>query len=323
MTTAHRQQAKARRSEGPRRARGPRSPGRVAPRGAAEAGSQPAGTLELPFERWGRAVAPPLLLLHGFTGNRSSWRHLEPLLGGAVHAIAVDLPGHGEAPLPSGLGPAGFEEALAALERTIDESGAGQVSVLGYSQGARLALGLALRAPGKVSRLILESVNPGLIQPKERRVRLRDDEALASKIVRVGVERFLKTWEALPLFEGLRALPPEAQEALHRRRASARPEGLAGALRCLGLASQPSYWDRLPRLRLPVLLLTGRRDLKFTELSRRAMRELPLAWHHAFDACHHAPHLEVPVEYAAEVRAFLDAPWSEAERGQRLEELGR
>lgn len=311
-------QAKARGGTGPRRVRKGAAP-RFEPRREGE----PARALELPFERWGREGATPLLLLHGFTGNRSSWRHLEPLLGRDVHAIAVDLPGHGEAPLPSDPGPRGFEEALAALERAIDGSGARQVSVLGYSQGARLALGLALRAPGKVGRLILESVNPGLSQPKERRARQRDDEALASKIVGGGVERFLRTWEALPLFEGLRALPPEARQALHQRRASARPEGLAGALRCLGLASQPSYWEHLPRLRLPVLLLTGRRDRKFTDLSRSAARELPLAWHRAFDDCHHAPHLEAPAAYAAEVRAFLDVPWSEVERGQRLEELAR
>ncbi|HVE83921.1 MAG TPA: 2-succinyl-6-hydroxy-2,4-cyclohexadiene-1-carboxylate synthase [Myxococcales bacterium] len=279
--------------------------------------------LALPCERWGRAGAPAVLMLHGFTGNRGSWRHLEPLLGSDLQAVAVDLPGHGDAPLPSAPGPRGFEEALAALERVVDQAGAGPVAVLGYSQGARLALGLALRAPGKVSRLILESVNPGLNVPRERRARERDDEALASKIVRGGVDRFLRTWEALPLFQGLRQLPAGEREALHRRRASATPEGLAGALRALGLASQPSYWDHLPRLRLPVLLLTGARDRKFTELSRRAVRELPLAWHRAFEGCHHAPHLESPAAYAAEVRGFLDVPWSESERGRRLEELAR
>jgi len=231
-----------------------------------------APTFDLPFETWGRQGAPRLLLLHGFTGNRSSWRHLEPLIGDALQAVAVDLPGHGEAPLPGASGPEGFEATLAALERVVDHAGGGPIAVRGYSQGARLALGLALRAPGKVGRLILESVNPGLPEAKERRARERDDEALASKVLRGGVERFLKTWEALPMFEGLRALPSDAREALH---------------------------------------------------ARRAAREMPMAWRRAFDGCHHAPHLEAPAAYAAEVRAFLDVPWSEAERGERVKELGR
>jgi 2-succinyl-6-hydroxy-2,4-cyclohexadiene-1-carboxylate synthase len=279
--------------------------------------------LTLPRESWGREGAPVLLMLHGFTGNRSSWRHLEPYLGSDFRAIAVDLPGHGDAPLPPGPGQEGFEQTLAALERVIDGAGSREVAVVGYSQGARLALGLALRAPRKVSRLVLESVNPGLRQRRARRARARDDEALAARIASDGVERFLESWEALPLFEGLRALPSEARAALHQRRAAATPEGLAGALRCLGLSVQPSYWEHLPRLRLPVLLVTGARDAKFTELARRAARELPLAWHCALEGCHHAPHLEAPAAYARELRAFLDVPWSESERGQRLEELAR
>jgi 2-succinyl-6-hydroxy-2,4-cyclohexadiene-1-carboxylate synthase len=283
----------------------------------------PASAFDLPFERWGREGAPRLLLLHGFTGNRSSWRHLEPRLGEVLQLIAVDLPGHGEAPLPGASGPDGFEATLAALERVVDRVGGGPISVLGYSQGARLALGLAMRAPGKVGRLILESVNPGLSDAKERRARERDDEALAAKILRGGVERFLKSWEALPMFAGLRALPAVARRALHARRASATPEGLAGALRCLGLAAQPSYWEHLHRLRMPVLLLSGSQDRKFTELARQASRELPMAWRRAFEGCHHAPHLESPEAYAAEVRAFLDVPWSESERGERVKELGR
>lgn len=295
-------------------------PARTRPRSARRAA--PARAFELPFERWGREGAPRLLLLHGFTGNRSSWRHLEPLLGDALGLVAVDLPGHGEAPLPEASGPEGFEAALAALERVVDRVG-GPISVLGYSQGARLALGLALRAPGKVGRLILESVNPGLGEAKERRAREKDDEAKASKLLQGGVERFLKSWEALPMFEGLRALPPEAREALHARRASATAEGLAGALRCLGLAAQPSYWEQLHRLRMPVLLLSGSLDRKFTELARCAAREMPMAWRRAFDGCHHAPHLEAPAAYAAEVRAFLAVPWSESERGERVKELRR
>lgn len=276
----------------------------------------------LPFERWGRADAPPLLLLHGFTGNRSSWRHLEPWLGPHVRAIAVDLPGHGEAALPAQTGRPGFEATLAALEAVLDREGVQSAAVLGYSQGARLALGLALRAPRRVSRLVLESVNPGLSEARERRARERDDEAMAARILDGGVERFLERWEALPLFAGLRRLPEAERARLHARRASATPRGLAGALRCLGLAAQPSYWEQLPRLRVPVLLLTGARDRKFGELARRALRELPLGWHRAFQGCHHAPHLEVPEVYAEELLAFLDAPWSEAERGQRLRESG-
>ena len=56
--------------------------------------------MKLVFERWGRDPRP-VLLLHGFTGNRHAWSRVRPGLEPHVAALAVDLPGHGESPLPS------------------------------------------------------------------------------------------------------------------------------------------------------------------------------------------------------------------------------
>jgi 2-succinyl-6-hydroxy-2,4-cyclohexadiene-1-carboxylate synthase len=267
--------------------------------------------LNLAYETWGDG-GRPLLLLHGFTGNRSSFDHLRPLLGGEVRAIAVDLPGHGETPLPERRGRDGFLATLEALVRLVDRLGVGLVDLLGYSQGARLALGLALNAPDRFRRVILESGSPGLHRRQERTERRTSDGLLAGFVRRRGVNAFVDRWEALPLFEGLRQLPPEHQEALRARRNACTVEGLAGALECLGLGVQPDYWPSLHRQRLPTLLLTGARDTKFTRLARRMAAELPVVWGHAFAGCGHAPHLEVPPAYANEVLSFLRTPWFEA-----------
>jgi pimeloyl-ACP methyl ester carboxylesterase len=45
----------------------------------------------------------PVVLLHGLTFDRRSWRPIIERLGGSVRSIAVDLPAHGEsggAPVP-------------------------------------------------------------------------------------------------------------------------------------------------------------------------------------------------------------------------------
>lgn len=276
--------------------------------------------VSLPLELWGEGDRP-VLLLHGFTGNRRAFLHLEPLLSPHLRVFAVDLPGHGDAALPSAAGREGFEETLDALEEILDRAGARQLDVVGYSQGARLALALAVRAPSRVRRLVLESVNPGLRRRKERVARREQDEVLAKLLERDGVEAFVQRWETLPLFNGVRALPADVQARLRERRTSATAEGLAGALRVLGLGVQPSYWASLPRLRVPTLLLTGERDQKFTTLSRKMARELPQAWHRIFRDTWHAPHLEQPAEYAAEVLSFLTSPWNEAEFDEHVARL--
>jgi len=266
---------------------------------------------------WGEG--PPLLLLHGFTGNRDAWNHLRPLLGPRFRALAPDLPGHGESPCAPDTT---FDGALEALLALLDSHRLERVDVAGYSLGARVALGLCLRAPDRVGRLILESGSPGLRRRRERGERRRDDAALAEVIERDGLEAFVRRWEALPLFDGLRKLPEELRVGLHERRLSHRPEALASSLRALSLGAQPSHWTRLWTVRAPTLLLTGARDPKFTGIARAMAAEIPLVWGHVFPGAGHAPHLESPEEYAREVTSFLSAPWIErplvdSERGEQ------
>ncbi|MBX5481045.1 MAG: 2-succinyl-6-hydroxy-2,4-cyclohexadiene-1-carboxylate synthase [Myxococcaceae bacterium] len=262
--------------------------------------------MKLAFDVQGRGPNP-LLLLHGFTGSRDSFVHLEPALVDAFTLIRVDLPGHGASADEAGT----FLEVVDALAGVLDEAGVPDADVYGYSQGARVALTFAVQHPTRVRRLVLESGTPGLRHRRERLARRASDHALADRILRDGVEAFVTEWEQLPLFEGLRRLPPAQQAALRARRTAHTAEGLARALRTLGLGEQPDLWPRLWNLRRPVLLLTGALDLKFTELARRMAAELPTVWGHAFAGVGHAPHLECPGAWLAEVTGFLQTPWFE------------
>ncbi|MCA3016577.1 MAG: alpha/beta fold hydrolase [Myxococcaceae bacterium] len=265
--------------------------------------------MTLPCRTWGDGPRRALFL-HGFTGSRFSFDHLAGPLGGLVSAEVVELPGHHEAPADFG----GFSAVLDALGARLEQP----VTVIGYSQGARLALALATRFPRMVERLVLESGSPGLRRRHDRVLRRRSDEALAAMIESEGVEAFIASWEQLPLFAGLRALPTAEQERLRRRRVSHRAAGLAAALRLMGQGAQPDLWPALPTLRVPTLLLTGAADLKYTRLARRMAAELPLAWRVAFPHVGHAPHLEAPEAYCAEVRAFLEAGWTHEPRAEEV-----
>ena len=48
--------------------------------------------LKLAYETWGEGPHP-LLLVHGFTGNRTSFDHLRALWSPHVKAIVIELPG--------------------------------------------------------------------------------------------------------------------------------------------------------------------------------------------------------------------------------------
>jgi 2-succinyl-6-hydroxy-2,4-cyclohexadiene-1-carboxylate synthase len=221
------------------------------------------------------------LLLHGFAGSPRALARFSP------GAEAPDVPGHGGAADATS-----WNDALASLER------AGPVRIVGYSMGARLALGLALRNPAAVGELVLESGTAGIEDAGERASRRADDDDLAAFIEREGIDKFADRWEQHPTLASLR--PFAAQ--LRFERLAHRPAGLASALRHLGAGAQPSYWADLPRLHVSVRLITGANDEKFSALARRMRDLLPHASLILIPDCGHAPHLERPQAFVEALR---------------------
>ena len=170
--------------------------------------------------------------------------------------------------------------------------------------GGRIALAGAVRMPDRVSNLVLESASPGLAGESERRARRRADEALAEGILRGGMEAFVDHWMGLPLFATQGKLPPRIRALTRQRKLKNVPEALAACLRGMGTGAQPSFWDSLPTLDLPTLLLAGEEDRKFTLVAERMAERLPRATLRLIPRSGHAIHLENPFAWLAAVRTF-------------------
>lgn len=226
------------------------------------------------------------LVLHGFAGSAKA------LPGFFPGAAAPELPGHGTAP-----DAISWEAALGDLGASLHPPAV----LFGYSMGARLALALALRHPRRIERLVLESGTAGIEDSAARARRKAEDDALADFVEREGMEKFVDRWERHPT---LASLKPFAAR-LRPERLAHRPQGLASALRHLGTGAQPSYWEELRRLDVPVLLLAGAQDEKFAAIARRMGELLPRAALRLVPDCGHAPHLERPAAFAE----ALAAPW--------------
>ncbi|MGD8319898.1 MAG: 2-succinyl-6-hydroxy-2,4-cyclohexadiene-1-carboxylate synthase [Gemmatimonadota bacterium] len=245
-----------------------------------------------------------MLLLHGFTGSAASWPGtlVDGLASRERLPVLVDLPGHGAH--AGDTDPAHF--ALApTLESLVRAQGPEPGPVVGYSMGGRLALAFAVAHPRRVTRLVLESASPGLATEEERAARREADETLARRLETRGIEAFVDAWEELPLFESQRALPPRIRAAQRARRLRNDPRSLAESLRGVGTGSLPSYWEALDRLSIPVLLLTGALDRKFTEIAREMARRLPDVRHVVVPGAGHAVHLERPHAWLSAVCGFL------------------
>lgn len=172
---------------------------------------------------------------------------------------APDLPGHGSTTTPVALDP-----TVAAISRLLQTTGPGPL--LGYSQGGRIALTVAAVHPHLVTALIVVSATPGL-SGEAQEVRREADEVLASHIVDIGVDSFLRDWLEDPLV-GTVHLTPEQRNRDSSYRAVNTAAGLAAALRGLGQGAVPAVEPR--SLGMPVLWVSGSRDEKYTTLAATA-----------------------------------------------------
>ncbi|MCH7573778.1 MAG: 2-succinyl-6-hydroxy-2,4-cyclohexadiene-1-carboxylate synthase [Candidatus Marinimicrobia bacterium] len=244
---------------------------------------------------------PAVVLLHGFMGSLADWDDLRQRLRPAWRTVAIDLPGHGQSPLDPG---DDFQQTLERLESWLRQSGLEKAHLLGYSMGGRLALGLALRAPQLLASLILESVSPGLESDGAIRERQAQEAAWAQAMT-ADKGAFLADWNRGSLFSRQAARNPQAARAIHSRRLDHDPRGWADALKAFGLGYQPNLWSQLPHLDLPVLLLSGREDEKFTHMANRMAGLLPGGRKAVISDAGHAAHLEQPAKFQAAVSEFL------------------
>jgi 2-succinyl-6-hydroxy-2,4-cyclohexadiene-1-carboxylate synthase len=172
--------------------------------------------------------------LHGFAGDPAVWD--------GIGAPAIALP-------PVQPTWQANLDAIAAQLGKVD-------LVIGYSLGARLALGLV--ASGYVPRAILISVNPG-IDDHERPARRANDARWAAMLRTQGIAAFLDAWEAQPLF----ATQPR-DPGRRARRLRLDPEQLARSLETMGLAEMPDYRAQLDGR---CSLVTGALDAKFCAIA--------------------------------------------------------
>lgn len=269
----------------------------------------------------GRGEKPPVLLVHGFTGSVKAWGEdlIGALAGSGRRVVAVDLPGHGGSDVPAEPERYAMERVVKDLCRVLDDLEIRRTDWIGYSLGGRVALGAAVLRPERTRRLVLEGASPGIADPEEASARRRADEALAEAILSEGMEPFVDAWMDKPLFRTQRRLPEERLARERRRRLSCDPEGLANTLRGLGTGRQPSFWDALPEIRVPTLLLAGAEDEKYTRIAREMGARIPDAAHVSIPEAGHTVHLERPGAWLREVVAFLDGGTGDAGGGDEEE----
>jgi pimeloyl-ACP methyl ester carboxylesterase len=123
--------------------------------------SSPVDGFTLAYDRVGEG--PPVVLLHGWPGDRTDFRAVLPLLSGC-EAVVPDLRGFGQSDKHAEP-PAEAYSALAQARSVLgllDELGLEAPVVAGYDIGSRIAQTIARTAPDRVRGLVISPPVPGV-----------------------------------------------------------------------------------------------------------------------------------------------------------------
>src|SRR5262245_28688800 len=116
--------------------------------------------LKLFYREAGSPAAPALLLLHGFPTSSHMFRDLIPALADRYHVVAPDYPGFGYSDFPDrekfGYSFAGYAEIVDKFTQAI---GLRRYALYIQDYGAPVGLRLALRAPERVTALVVQNGN--------------------------------------------------------------------------------------------------------------------------------------------------------------------
>lgn len=233
-----------------------------------------------------------VVMIHGFTQTRESWRPVATKLATNRHVCLVDAPHHGESQ--------SIDTTLEGAADLLAKRVTGGVCI-GYSMGGRMALLASLRSPGSIAALVLVSATPGIEDPQERELRRIADDSLANEIEHLGTRAFIENWLKQPMFASLKP----TDDDLAARYGNA-PESLAQSLRRCGTGTQDPLWTRLAELTIPVLLIAGEHDHKFSDIAHRMHACLPQSRLEIIEGAGHSPHLEQPVLTATLIAQWLD-----------------
>ena len=241
-------------------------------------------------------------LLHGVGGSRRIWSDAvsgttRALAQAGFTALALDLPGYGDSPLPATLSIASMADAVAD---TLTALGFQRAVLLGHSMGGMVAQELAAQHPQRVAALVLACTSPAFGKPGGdwQQAFLRDRLALldAGQGMAAVAERLVPAMVAPEV--------PEAAREAARRIMSAVPEATyRAALHAL------VGFDRraaLPAIRVPALCLAAAHDRTAPpEVMQRMAGYIPGAQYECLEGAGHIANVEQPEAFNATVLAFL------------------
>ena len=244
----------------------------------------------------GPTGAPTVVLFNGMTQSTEHWSSQAERLSDDFDVLRWDARGQGASGVAESIT---MDDHLRDLCGLLDHLDVERAHMVGFSHGARVALGMAAERPARVDKLVLCSLTA-------------EPTALARTIVTSwkktlehgGLEAM--SWTALPTILGDRYLEQHESILSGIVRASIRRNSEAGVKALLeAMDDYPPVAELARDVDAETLVLSADEDMLVTEDGAATLATLTDGTHRHFSGMGHTIPIEAPDRFADAVRSFL------------------
>ena len=257
------------------------------------------GGLNLHYLDWGNSAAPPVVMIHGLSGNAHAFDNLAPHFASKYHAVSVDVRGRGDSDWAKDSDYSN-DAYVADLEGLRQALGFESFSLVGTSMGGRISMTYAGMYPGRVELAVLNDIGPEIDAKGGERIATSTRDAVTSF---ASMDEVL-AWhrEQRP---GFSLLSDAEQRTVAGHAVKPQPGGYTWKMdpevRTNPRRPDPERsWVLAKNIRCPVLLVRGGiSDLLSPETAARMVREMQDCRMVEVPGVGHAPTLSEPEAFNA------------------------
>lgn len=255
--------------------------------------------IDIYFERHGDS-GEPLVLVHGYTGDITDWRHQLPEFSRTHRVLIIDNRGHGRSQAPADRARYSVERMSHDVEELVAHAGFERYHLVGHSMGGAIVQEIALRSPGRLLSLTLHDTGQVF----------RFDHELF-KAYTAARHQLAETqgMAAVAKMEGFTPpvphMPAERLDETRERLTRMSVDAFIGAWH--GLESWPGTEGRAHAIAAPTMVIYGELEPPpFIEASRWLATNIPGAVLESVPEAAHSPQFERPEIFNAALRRHLD-----------------
>jgi len=239
--------------------------------------------INLAYNRRGKGT--PLMLVHGFPLDSTSWNETVPLLENTFDVIQPDLRGFGKSTtVETQYTVSDMADDLVGL---LDHLGIEKTALAGHSMGGYIALALAKKYPQRVSALGLISSQAAADSAERKEGRYKTAADVAEKGVGVVVESMTPKLSA----------DTRVQAFVHDLMGQQSKPAMIGALKAM--AEREDYFSFLSQATCPIVLVHGSADALIPiDRAKEIKAAVPSARFVELQGAGHMPMMELAKETA-------------------------